>query len=54
MSEFDFGEEHLRFLFDRWGIEEGLGKANNLNQDFISFEEKLNKHISDLEKWLEG
>ncbi len=65
MSEFDFGEEHLKFLFERWKVHEGLtetdkqAKINIKSADdgFVQIQQleaRINKYIGNLERWMEG
>ncbi|MGD6775867.1 hypothetical protein ACQCT3_13100 [Sutcliffiella horikoshii] len=65
MSEFDFGDEHLKFLFERWKIDEGItetGKQAKINistadEGFMhvqQIEAKMKKYIGNLERWMEG
>ncbi|WP_010192908.1 hypothetical protein [Bacillus sp. m3-13] len=65
MSEFDFGEEHLKFLFERWKVDEGITEAGKQAKINIStadegfmhvqqIEAKMKKYIGNLERWMEG
>ncbi|MCG1020161.1 hypothetical protein [Sutcliffiella horikoshii] len=65
MSEYDFGEEHLKFLFERWKVNEGLtetdkqAKLNIKSADegfahIQQLEARMNKYIRNLERWMEG
>ncbi|WP_339149704.1 MULTISPECIES: hypothetical protein [unclassified Sutcliffiella] len=65
MSEFDFGEEHLKFLFERWKVHEGLTEADkqaklnikSADEGFAhiqQLEARMNKYIGNLERWMEG
>jgi hypothetical protein len=65
MSEFDFGEEQLKFLFERWKVQEGIAETDkqareNINnseeglQQLRMLEARLNKYIGNLERWMEG
>ncbi|NLP50767.1 hypothetical protein [Bacillus sp. RO1] len=65
MSEFDFGEEHLKFLFERWKVDEGISEAGKQAKINIStadegfmylqqLEARMNKYIGNLERWMEG
>ncbi|TYS65755.1 hypothetical protein FZC76_17890 [Sutcliffiella horikoshii] len=65
MSEFDFGDEHLKFLFERWKVDEGITEAGKQAKINIStadegfmyvqqLEAKMNKYIGNLERWMEG
>lgn len=65
MGDFDFGEEHLKFMFERWKVVENLknteknGEANianieEINQQALWFETRLNRYMKNLENWIEG
>ncbi|WP_078381371.1 hypothetical protein [Sutcliffiella halmapala] len=65
MSEFDFGEEHLKFMFERGKVNENLaevekfgGKNIKSAEDLIKqaqwFEIRLNRYVGSLEMWMEG
>lgn len=65
MSEFDFGEEHLKFLFERWKVQDGLAETdkqaklniNSADEGFVhvqQLEARMNKYIGNLERWMEG
>ncbi|KMJ58188.1 hypothetical protein AB685_09735 [Bacillus sp. LL01] len=65
MSEFDFGEEHLKFLFERWKVHEGLAETDKLAKADITsmddafkqmqlLESQMNRDIGNLERWMEG
>lgn len=65
MGDFDFGEEHLKFMFERWKVNEhladteklggeNLASAEELIQQAQWFENRLNRYMGNLEKWMEG
>jgi hypothetical protein len=65
MGDFDFGEEHLKFMFERWKVMENLKVTEKLGKDHIEsadefiqnaqwLETRLNKYMGNLEKWMEG
>lgn len=65
MGDFDFGEEHLKFMFERWKVMENLKETERLGKDHIAsadefimnaqgLETRLNKYMGNLEKWMEG
>ncbi|CAG9620471.1 hypothetical protein [Sutcliffiella rhizosphaerae] len=65
MSKFDFGEEQLKFLFERWNMNGNLSeldkqaKANIKTteegyQHLLDIEARMKKYMVNLEKWVEG
>lgn len=65
MGDFDFGEEHLKFMFERWKVFEnlketqksgkaGIADAERFMQQARWFESRLNRYIGNLENWMEG
>ncbi|WP_226682738.1 hypothetical protein [Sutcliffiella horikoshii] len=65
MSEFDFGDEHLKFLFERWKVDEGIAEAGkqakmniqSADEGFMhvqQLEARMKKYIGNLERWMEG
>ncbi|WP_223700643.1 hypothetical protein [Sutcliffiella deserti] len=65
MSEYDFGEEHLKFMFERWRIkaklaetekqgEKNITSAEELIQQADWLESRLNRYMGNLENWMEG
>ncbi|MGD6833506.1 hypothetical protein ACQCT5_15150 [Sutcliffiella halmapala] len=65
MGDFDFGEEQLKFMFERWKVMENLKETEKLGKDHIAsaedfimnaqwLEARLNKYMGNLEKWMEG
>lgn len=65
MSKYDFGEEQLRFIFERWQINEQLADTEKIERETDEnaegniekiewLEGRLHNYMEKLENWAEG